>query len=754
MKLQIKAGWLSLVCLCTMLISVVWSIQAANWTPGLDSLTPVVLAAVAMGVLLSHLRFSRWFAQVLGLWAAFEVLTLQMAAVVTPGPDYELRTRLLTVGWRLSQWGIAAITGESNSDYIVFVLQLSILLWLVAFMAAWLVFHSHRPWWAIALTAVPLLVNLYYARSLNPNGFLILFTGSALLLLVRHNVYVQERTWHRTQVSRTADARWDLLWTGALLALVLTGTAWIMPGASASKMVSQAWDQVSQPWQEFQMHWYRLFSSTDRGVGSLTRFDGTLQLGGPTSLPDTRALEVTSRVARYWRAVALDHYDGQKWTVTANTEVLVEQGDTSVLDRLEAAYSKRRVISQRYQPLRPYGGLLLSAGEWGQSDRLSTVKTYVDPTSETVAGANLADAAMVYGRFTLFRSSEYIVYSSYSEAYVEDLEEAGTDYPDWMRARFLQLPATLPDRVRNLAETITADAPNPYAKATTIERYLRDNYTYDQTVKEPLGQEDAVDYCLFDIKRGYCTHFASSMVVLCRTVGVPARIVTGYTSGKYDAEAGVYVVLESNAHAWVEVFFPGYGWVEFEPSPSKDALARARRPAPASSSTGQPTGGETTPPEREPRGVEEVEVPPESPTATPIRLSVGWGGWLTLLVVGMLAVVGTAAGAGWWWSLRGLTPIEGVYERMRRFGRLLGIRRAVHQTDHEYARKLGDAVPDGQPEIEAITTLRVHSQFSPHKPEPTEQESIWANWAQLWPKIVKQMWQRVARWLPRDQSPL
>lgn len=748
--MRIRAGWLSLFCLGGMLISVVWSIQEAKWTPALDSLVPLILAALATGFLLSHLRYPRWLAHLLGLWAGGEFITFQMAAIAAPGPTFELRGRLLLVGWRLQQWALAAITGEANSDHLIFVLQLSLILWLIAFVAAWLVFHSHRPWWAIALTAIPLLINLYYARSLDPDGFLILFAGSALVLLVRHNIHVQEDVWLRARVSRTADAHWDLLWTGVTITILLVIAAWVVPGAAASEAISTAWENMSQPWQDFQMQWYRLFSAPEGRAGTLTQFDGTLRLAGPAILPDMRVLEIHAPRPHYWRAVALDHYTGQQWTTTATVEVLVEEGDNAVRDRAELAYRRRETMVQRIQPRRPYGGVLLAGGQWIKADRTSTIKTYVDPDSTTIAAAQLSDAAIVYGRFLLFRSSEYVVESSYSVAYVEELQEAGTQYPAWIRDRFLQLPASLPQRVRDLAAEITAHAQTPYDKAVAIEQYLRQNYVYDQFVNEPLANVDAVDHLLFESKRGYCSHFASAMTVLCRAVGVPARLATGYTSGEYDEEERVYVVLESNAHAWVEVFFPEYGWVEFEPSPGVEALTRPRRPAPVSSSGPQPTGGGETPPERELRGVEEVEVPETGPRPGS-SFSLGWGGWLSLLIGALVVVAAGSVWAWWRWSLRGLTFVDAVHERVRRLGRLLGIRQAPHQTDHEYASVLSGVVPAGQPEIATITTVVVQSHFGRRKPGPEDQSRVWAAWEQLRIKMLGQVWQRVSAWLPREE---
>jgi transglutaminase-like putative cysteine protease len=571
-------------------------------------------------------------------------------------------------------------------------------------------------------------------------------------LVIRYNIYAQEGTWLRARIAQTADARFDLLWTGVTFAVILVGVMWLLPGAPTVEAINATWDRVNQPWQEFQMQWYRAFSAPQRGAGGLTLFDGMLRLGGPVAQSDMRALDVKAPQPHYWRAVALDRYNGQGWTTTASVEIVVGENDAAYMDRVETAYRQRQTMMQQIHPRRPFGGLLLAGGQWAKTDRPVTVKTYVDPKDATTNAAQLSDAAMVYAHFMLLRGSDYTAFSSYSIADVESLQEAGTGYPDWLRARFLQLPPSLPQRVRALAARITAGAQTPYDKAVAIEWYLRSNYTYDQAVGDPPANRDAVDYFLFDNRRGYCTYFSSAMVVLCRAAGVPARVVTGYTSGEYDQATDTYVVRESNAHAWVEVFFPQYGWVEFEPSAGLPALARARRPQPSEQPAVPPGSGSTRPPtEREPRGIEEVEVLGNArPVAPWERLSLGWGGWLSLIVAALVFVAGGGLWIWWRWGLRGLAPVDGIFERMNRLGRLLGVRRAPSQTDHEYARALIRLVPTGEPEISDVTAIRVRSRFSRYPPGVEEQTRLWAAWSQLRGKMLTHLGQRVARLIQRE----
>ncbi|MFY9562455.1 MAG: DUF3488 and transglutaminase-like domain-containing protein [Terriglobales bacterium] len=130
---------------------------------------------------------------------------------------------------------------------------------------------------------------------------------------------------------------------------------------------------------------------------------------------------------------------------------------------------------------------------------------------------------------------------------------------------YLRLPP-LDIRISKLAEEITASAPNNYDKALALERYLRTRFGY--TLELPRSvPHDPLAYFLFERKRGHCEYFASSMAVMLRALRIPSRLVTGFRGGEFNDLTGQYVVRASNAHSWVEAYFPGYGWVSFDPTP-------------------------------------------------------------------------------------------------------------------------------------------------------------------------------------------
>jgi len=148
-------------------------------------------------------------------------------------------------------------------------------------------------------------------------------------------------------------------------------------------------------------------------------------------------------------------------------------------------------------------------------------------------------------------------------------------YPERVSLLYLQLPR-LDSRIPELARRITASSGSNYARAKAIERYLQTNFSY--TLQLPgLAEPDPLSYFLFERKRGHCEYFASSMAIMLRTLGIPARVVNGFRGGEYNDLTGNYIVREKDAHSWVEAYFPEYGWATFDPTPAGPATGEAGR---------------------------------------------------------------------------------------------------------------------------------------------------------------------------------
>jgi transglutaminase-like putative cysteine protease len=231
-------------------------------------------------------------------------------------------------------------------------------------------------------------------------------------------------------------------------------------------------------------------------------------------------------------------------------------------------------------------------------------------------------------------------------------------------------------RVRDLARSVAGDAQTPYAAVNRIESHLRRGYVYDERPPYPTslpddwsaglpeGQPPLVDF-LFGSRRGFCQHFAGSMAVMLRSIGIPARVAVGYTGGRFDRDRDAWVVLDRDAHSWVEVWFPGHGWLAFDPTPGR----AAPNPASVSSPDYAPSAFDI-----DLGGLEDTAVaPPEPDPATPRPESEPEADG------GEAEPAGAAAGGGggppWQWALLALALPAAVAPVARGMRRARGRRR-------------------------------------------------------------------------------
>ena len=310
----------------------------------------------------------------------------------------------------------------------------------------------------------------------------------------------------------------------------------------------------------------------------------------------------------------------------------------------------------------------------------------------------------------------YSLYSFVSNATNRELQEAGDDYHPFITDQYLQLPASLPQRVRDLTDLITEQAGNPLDKALAIQAYLRDEtrFTYSQDIKRPPLDSDGVDHFLFKSTAGYSDYFASAMTVMLRAVGVPARMAAGYAPGEQTIFTGRRAIKDSDSHGWTQVYFPGYGWIDFEPTPNWPAIERGEIPSALAE-----TPVESEPLDLDPQSLSQIEDqgiecedglfyddiddPSECPEfgTNPLGDEVLEGStWNPISVGAPLAIVLVVIAAGWlagWlvWTrgLRNATPAEKVYTKMGRLGTVAGLGRRSQQTPIEYAAFVGTAIP-------------------------------------------------------------
>src|ERR1700723_2756445 len=204
--------------------------------------------------------------------------------------------------------------------------------------------------------------------------------------------------------------------------------------------------------------------------------------------------------------------------------------------------------------MEPIGTNVFFLAPWAQSVKGDFRNLAVDPGSA------------VYDLDVQHPISRYEAESDLSVPSPDQLRGAGQIYPPQVAPMYLQVPGTLDARIPRLAADITKSASTNYDRAAKIEIYLKTRYAY--TLQQPrTAMRDPLANFLFERKQGHCEYFASSMAVMLRTLGIPSRVVNGFRSDEFNDVTGNYVVRAKDAHAWVEAYFPGYGWMKFDPTP-------------------------------------------------------------------------------------------------------------------------------------------------------------------------------------------
>jgi transglutaminase-like putative cysteine protease len=348
----------------------------------------------------------------------------------------------------------------------------------------------------------------------------------------------------------------------------------------------------------------------------------------------------------------------------------------------------------------------------------------------------------------------YVVEGSLSDASPADLRDAPTDYPGWVEQRYLQLPNTITPQTNDLVEQITANDDTVYDKAKSIEAYLRANITYDTNVGSPPEDRDVVDFLLFDNPRGYCEHYATAMTVMLRTLGIPARVAAGYAPGEYDQEQGQFVYLQSEAHAWVEVYFPDYGWVPFEPT-TTESIRDLGTDADTEGDADFEVTPESSPTVEEPENdKDDAATPtsePDQPALTPVTTEDdgGSGNPMTLVIAGVVAGVVVASVALWWlWfrRLRGLPVSAGLFARLLRLGRFFGIRPKPSTTPTEYAQTLSERLPMTRGYAESIVHAYELDQYAPSGSNDRMRTAAADAWKHVRTSVMPAM---LAKFIPR-----
>lgn len=527
-----------------------WAVALAAAIPPLMLLEPLGYGPVEMGVVLSAIALSA----LLTMRGAAHRSTLRQLAMVLTG---------IAVG--------ATLIDLSVINSIVTSLRFLLPQVLVTLVVVQGFECVDRRSARVTLACAAMLTA--YAAGIRVDGALTIWLGAALIgLAVGSNAITRTDRWRTPRTARRTAAR-----TGIALVAVVAVLAILV-----AVPIPQGPAQLTLP------SWLEDYRPTP-GDGGLVTADGSPLLGGAvttdrggngaggypgfsptmdTSLRGDLGEEVVLRVRAafpdFWRGQTFTNFDGRSWTVNDEPGLRSDGPDHAIdptigdVPRPDSDQFIQTFYAEVDLPNIVFAAsraerVLLEAPLWARPD-----------------GALRAEVVLPAG-------SAYTVVSQRSNATGDGLRADGDLASTDVRGLFTQVPSSTTDRTRALAQQLAA--PTTYDTILAIQAWLAQNVEYNLNAAVPPDGADAVDHFLFESKEGFCEQIATATAIMLRTLGVPARIATGYVPSERDVVAGVWISRASDAHAWVEVRFPNYGWVAFDPTASVPLSGDAQWPS-------------------------------------------------------------------------------------------------------------------------------------------------------------------------------
>lgn len=744
-------GWAALVFLAFALYCVTFSIIAANWVKH----SPLLLWSPLIGLLVGLLiaKVPRLPQPVLHLGAC--LVGYWLAIWLTSSIAYHVSWVLVMGGLRAAVTG-GMVSGNGPTTEMLFFFYLTFLTYFLGYFGSWLVYRARLPWLVALVYCSILLVNLNYVKQeLYATLLVVGLTGALGLLVARIQLVNQIYQWtreglHTDRPWLEAITRRCMRGASILLAATLIAGSFL-PVLAQTSSGKNFWDNLDNAWTNVVNGHVTLSDPKNlfKPYQEPTNvFGDQLAISGSVNLPAGEMMTyTTSGGPQYLQGFTYNLFDGHTWTTTLNATnarsfaangilPLDSQPRNGQVVNLDITFNQPPESTKNYifgppQPERFDKPVIVytdgTVGTWLQASPLTRNEHY--------------QVASVVPSATLLQNLVTIpLPNSGAEAWNND-----NYYGTQLKQYYLTIPKDLSPKVLEQTKQWTAGADNTYTFLKLLEQHLGDSSKFTYSVNNPPIPKnvDVVDW-LLQTKVGYCTYYASAMAVMARLYGIPTRIANGFSQGHYDTARKVWAVDGSDAHSWVQAYFPGYGWINFDPTPgfAPTAPPAQQTPTPAPAPTKQPT-----PPKPTPTPINKVQstptpvVPPTSlikhpPSGgTPVfsQALLIWSSVIALVI--SLLVFLAAAFTYWWRNLySNSTLVAGMFWRLCWIASRAGLGPKKWQTPYEYSTMLSQHLGEQPVQLQQLTDLFVRerwgsSYLAPHKVE----EEVVRN--QLWPTL-------------------
>lgn len=751
-------GWLAMVLLAVAMYTVVFSIIASGWVSTNTNLVVSAAAGLLVGFLVAKTK--RFPQAILHLGAC--LMGYWLSVFLTSNVAYHVSWLLLLQNLRSVISG-GLVSPLANGSDMVFLFYLTFLCFFLGYFGAWLIYRARLPWLVALIYCSIMLVNLQYAKA-DLSLLVVVLVGALLLLIARIQLSNQLARW--SQEGLHTDRSWlrsittRFMQVAALMTVLILPISMIVPVVNQPVAGVSLWNSIDNFWMNVTHGQFSLTSpgSLFQSSQATTNFFGSsLSITGNVNLPTGPVLSYTSTGAtpsHYLEGFTYDYFDGHTWTsraggkntsFSANSALPIEAGEnnfaqaTTVVTMVNPPGGDHPYIfapdspNSFNVPTTLYGGDGMTTA-WTQQASLSPGERYqVISDIPTVTPDLLSMVPLPHNSPSGWMSDPF--YSLVSNYY-------------------LQTPGDLSPLVMNTLNSWTQGAANTYDAMNMLVSHFTDQTKFVYSVSNPPVPQniDAVSW-LLQTHRGYCTYYATAMTIMARLLGVPARVVNGFNQGHFDARSHAWEVDGNNAHSWVQIYFPGQGWIDFDPTPGF-SLGNTNNPQPA------PTAG-TSPTPVKPVPTATGTHPRPGSHPTPPASSSNTGGnapgangrtgamlfldfSLVILLVALLALVVASYRYRLNKMYANIPIISSVYWRVSRLASLTGSAPRASQTPYEYTRILCQRYPRAQATLWRITHLFVRErwgarQYLPHEAEVKDME-------RLWPTVRSAI---IRSWLPR-----
>lgn len=712
-------GWtpVILVAILGAILSTV--IDEPAWVNGRGELTDGLIVCAMLGALVGFggpkLGWGRWTTHLVGALLAGLLVPILAGWAMQPGTSIPDAFRLTADGTAQAYLDLAWRGRPFTTQEVHYVLVLGGLVWGTMQFAAYAVFGHRRPFAAVIVVGLVLLANMALTRR-DQLGYLVGFAGASLFLLVQMHAFDERSTWARRRIGDPSSMSALYLRGGTLFIVVAMAISLVLTQRAASSPLAGAWGGVDTQLVQVGEAIGRLFpvGGDLRGGGGVA-FGSVARIAGQWFSDDGVAF--TAKVpagsgASLWRAATYDTFSLAGWEQSSARGVDVAAGDPLLAGTAEDPVPALTTqVEVTVTPQGYHDTKLLAPGVPTAIDRPATVLLagpagwYVGTDVSGDVPYTVQASVLLIGRAVGVTGNQ--------------LRAASQDYPEDVTTRYTAVPtgAIGPD-ASALLQAILARSPsrNPYDLAMTMQDYLRsDRFTYTTDVRGVACTSTSAVECFARTREGYCLHYASTMAILLRAADpqhpIPTRLVQGFLPGTRAGDTET--VRNRNAHAWVEVYFPGYGWIPFDPTGGVGLPSQIQDgpPVPVSTPTVAPAAS----------GLDRPRVSRRPFSDVPGGQGGGGGGTTQrpadstifgLLAGGLALLVLLMVAVAWWRGPRGEVSPESAWSSLARAASRFGFAPRPTQTVYEYAASLGDLVPVARTDLGTVADAKVETTYA------------------------------------------